>query len=184
MDAFLEELAARQRIPGAGTAAALTAAMAAALVTRGARYSGASWPRAEAAAAQAETLRARVLALRRTLEETFASALRELDEPRDADPDRRNFALGQALEHSVEPLLALSEVAADVANLAADVAELGAQELRPDVAAGAALAESAARTAAVLVAANLGAATGDVRLTRAEQAATSAASAVRRAVGS
>jgi formiminotetrahydrofolate cyclodeaminase len=183
VEAFLDELAARQRIPGAGTAAAMTAAMGAALVARAARYSGASWPGAEAAAAQAEALRARVLALRPELEETFGRALRELDEPRDADPDRRNFALGQALEHSVEPLLKLSEVSADVANLAADVAERGTQELRADVAAGAALAESAARTAAVLVAANLGAAPGDERLARAEFAATSSRSAVRRAAG-
>ena len=181
MEAFLDELAARQRIPGAGTAAAVTAAMGAALVIRGARYSGASWPGADAAAAQAETLRARVLGLRPELEETFASALRALDEPRDPDPARRNFALGQALQHSVEPLLKLSEVSADVASLAADVAERGAQELRADVAAGAALAESAARTAAVLVAANLGAAAGDERLARAESAATTAGNAVRRA---
>jgi formiminotetrahydrofolate cyclodeaminase len=151
---------------------------------RAARYSGSSWPAADAAVAQAETLRARVLDLRPELEETFASALRELDEPREPDPDRRNFALGMALEHSVEPLLKLSEVSADVANLAADVAERGAQELRPDVIAGAALAESAARTAAVLVAANLGAAAGDERLARAEHAAASAGKAVLRATGS
>jgi formiminotetrahydrofolate cyclodeaminase len=183
VEAFLDELAARQRIPGAGTAAAMTAAMGAALVTRAARYSGASWPGADAAEAQAETLRERVLGLRPELEATFADALRALDEPRDADPDRRNFALGVALESSVEPLVKLSEVSADVAALAADVAERGAQELRPDVTAGATLAESAARTAAVLVAANLGAAAGDERLARAEHAAESAGRAVRRASG-
>lgn len=183
MEAFLEELAARQRLPGAGTAAVMTAAMGAALVLRGARYSGATWPSADAAAAQAETLSLRVLALRGELEESFAGALRELEEPREPDPDRRNYDLGRALEDSVEPLLRLSEVAADIAALAADVAGLGAQELRADVAAGAALAESAARTAALLVAANLGAAPGDERLSRAAQAAASATDAVRRSVG-
>src|SRR5262245_11195912 len=116
--------------------------MGAALVTRAARYSAATWPDAGAAEAQAEALRARVLELRPQLEATFEGALRALDEPRDPDPDRRNFALGRALEDSVEPLLKLSEASADVATLAADVAERGDQELRADVTAGATLAES------------------------------------------
>ncbi len=181
MEAFLDELAERKRVPGAGTAAAFTAAMGAALVARGARYSGAVWREAEAAAAQAEALRARILALREPLERTFAEALADLDEPRDPDPDRRNFALGRALERAMEPLLKLAEAAADVADLAAEVAERGAQELRPDVEGGAALAESAARTAAVLVASNLGAGPGDERVARAEHSAATAAAAVRRA---
>jgi formiminotetrahydrofolate cyclodeaminase len=183
VEAFLDDLAARQRLPGAGTAAVVAAAMGAALVTRAARYSAASWPGADAAEAQAEALRERLLGLRPELESTFEDALRALDEPRDPNPERRNFALGVALESSVEPLLKLSEASADVATLAADVAERGAQELRADVTAGATLAESAARAAAVLVASNLGAPAGDERLARAEHAAATAGKAVRRASG-
>lgn len=181
MEAFLDELAARTRVPGASTAGVVAVAMAAALAARGARYSGAGWPEADAAAAQAEALRSRVLALRAPIEETFERALTQLDEPRDVDPDRRNFALGRALEQSVEPLLTLAETAADVAELAASVAERGAQELRADVAGGAALAEGAARTAALLVAANLGTGPGDARVARAERAAAAAEAAARRA---
>jgi len=184
VEAFLDELAARQRIPGAGTAAAVAAAMGAALVTRAARYSAASWPGADAAEAQAETLRERVLGLRTELEATFDDALRALDEPRDPNPERRDFALGVALESSVEPLLKLSEASADVAMLAADVAERGEQELRADVIVAATLAESAARAAAVLVASNLGAPAGDDRVGRAEHAAATAGRAVRTASGS
>lgn len=183
MEAFLDELAERKRIPGAATAAVVTAAMAASLVSRGARYSTASWPDAGSATAQAEALRARALALRAPLEETFGRALTELDEPSHEDPDRRNFQLGRALEQAIEPLLKLAETAADIADLAAQVAERGVQELRADLAGGAALAESAARTAAVLAASNLGAAPGDERVRRAERAAESAAAAVQRAAG-
>jgi formiminotetrahydrofolate cyclodeaminase len=183
VEAFLEELAERKRVPGAATAAVMTAAMAAALVARGARYSTASWGEADAAVAQADALRARALALRGTLEETFGRALAELDEPREEDPDRRNFQLGRALEQAIQPLLALAEVAADIADLAAQVAERGAQELRPDLAGAAALAESAARTAAVLAASNLGAPRGDERVWRAERSAGAAAEAVVRAAG-
>ncbi len=182
MEAFFDELAERKRIPGAATAAVMTAAMAAALVSRGAVYSAASWPEAASAEAQADALRARALSLRAPLEETFRRALMELDEPSEEDPERRNFQLGQALERAIEPLLTLAEVAADIADLAAQVAERGAQELQPDLAGAAALAESAARTAAVLAAANLGAPPGDERVRRAERSAESAKLSVGRAV--
>ncbi len=181
MEAFLEQLSMRTRVPGASTAAVVSAAMAAALVARGARYSGASWPDAEATAAQAEALRARALELRGPLEATFERALSALDEPRDPDPDRRNFALGRALEHAVEPLLRLAETAADVAELAAGVAEWGAQELHADVASAAALAEAAARMAGLLVATNLVTRPGDDRIVRAEKAVAAAGAAAARA---
>src|SRR5438552_1705594 len=88
--------------------------------------------------------------------------------PRGPDPERRNWQLGRALRDAADVPLQIAEAAADVAALAADVAALGNPELRPDVAAAAALAEAGARMSAHLVAVNLGAGPGDARIERAE----------------
>src|SRR5919201_503170 len=57
---LLEETAAASVTPGAGAAAAVTIGLAAALAAMAARLSQESWDAADAAAAQAETIRSRV----------------------------------------------------------------------------------------------------------------------------
>ncbi len=178
---LLEELAERRRVPGAGSLAALVTAAAAAVVARGARYS-AAWPDAEGVVAQAETLRARTAPLAALDAERFDEALAALGEPEEPDAERRNWQLGRALEEAAGIPLRIVEAAADVAELAAVVAERGSLELRPDVAAAAALAEAGARMGAHLVAINLGAGPDDERVRRADRLVEAARDAARRAL--
>ena len=179
---LLDVLADRRRSPGAGSVAALATCAAAAVVTRAARYSSATWPAAEGAAAQGEALRRRTAPLAALDADALGKALDALDEPRDPDPERRNWQLGRALRDAADVPLQIAEAAADVAALAADVAALGNPELRPDVAAAAALAEAGARMSAHLVAVNLGAGPGDARVRRAEALAAFASDRARRAL--
>ena len=76
----------------------------------------------------------------------------------------RNATLGVALERAAAIPLAIAEVGADVADLAASLAEHGNPAVRGDAVAGALLAEAGTRAAAHLVRINLGATPEDVRV--------------------
>jgi formiminotetrahydrofolate cyclodeaminase len=180
--ALLDLVADRQRSPGAGSVAAVATAAAAALVVKGARYSAAVWPEADGAAAQAEALRRRSAPLALADARALADAIEALDEPREEDADRRDWHLGRALAEAAGAPLAIAEAAADVATLAAEVADRGSPDTRPDVAAAAALAAACAQMSAHLVAVNLGASADDERVKRAEALAKRAMEAARRAL--
>jgi formiminotetrahydrofolate cyclodeaminase len=75
-------------------------------------------------------------------------------------------------------------VGADVADLAAHLAEHGNPDVRGDAVAGAVIAEGGTRAAAHLVRINLGTSPEDGRVFRATAAATTAAEAARRALES
>jgi formiminotetrahydrofolate cyclodeaminase len=170
---LLDELSGEAAGPAAGSAAALTAAMAASLVAMAARRSRDTGAEAAGVAAQAVALRARCVGLASAVADLFATATAALEQRTDvAGPLRR----------SVDPLLAIADASADVARLAAFTAPRCEGASRADVASAAALAESAARVAMVLVASNLAVTTGDERLVWAERAAAEAAAAAREAV--
>ncbi|HET7046095.1 MAG TPA: cyclodeaminase/cyclohydrolase family protein [Gaiellaceae bacterium] len=176
--ALLDTLAQRERGPGAGSVAALVTAIAAALAAKAARGST-GWAEAGAAAAQADALRARAAPLAQVDADAYEAALSQLDEPAgaDADAERRDFRLGRALAAAADVPLQIAETAADVALLAAEVAERGNQALRPEAAGAAVLAEAAARIAAQLVEVNLATRPEDERLGAANAAAGAAAQA-------
>ena len=175
LDELLDGIASRTPAPGSGSAAALVAAMAAALCAKTARFSN-----DDGAAAQAEHLRRRLTELARDDAEAFVRALRDLDEPRDPDPDRRDWLLGRSLAAAADVPLRIAETCADVAELAADLALRGKAELQPDAAGASVLAEAAARVCAHLVAVNLGATPEDERVRHAESLAAAAGRAVAR----
>lgn len=179
---LLEEIAARTPSPAGGPVAALVVAMAAALAAMAARFSEGQWEEARGAAAQAEALRARVTPLARADAEAYEKALAALRLPKEGDPERRREAIGAALAEAAEIPLRIAAAAADVAALAASVAECGNPNLRGDAAAGAALAEAGARIAANLVVINLGALADDERVARARALAGAAAEAAARAL--
>lgn len=180
---FLDGLAARERAPGGGSAAALTVAFAAGLVAMVARSSRIVWDEAPGVAAQALTLQDRAAPLARSDAEVWdeaVSALRAAGEGASGSGNgaRRDFELEQKLARAAAIPLEIAELGADVALLAADAGELGNAAYRADAAAAAALAAGGARAAAHLVEVNLGMRAGDERLARArasEQAATEAA---------
>jgi formiminotetrahydrofolate cyclodeaminase len=175
LDPVLDGIGSREPAPGGGSTAAVVGAMAAVLCTKAARYAN-----DDGAAAQAEHLRRRLTTLAREDAEAFVRALRDLDEPRDPDPDRRDWQLGRSLAAAAEVPLRIAESCADVAELAADLAHRGKPDLQPDAAGAAVLAEAAARVCAHLVAVNLGATTEDARVRHAESLAAAARQAVAR----
>ena len=177
LEELLREVASPDPAPGGGFAAGVALAMAAGLVTMAARLSRESWPEAGGAAAQAEALRARAVALAQQNTEAYVEAVAALTDGKPGDPERRDELIARALERAAEVPLEIADAAANVASLAAAVAEGGAPSLRADAAIAASLSLAAAQGARVLVEVNLGTTSADERVTEAHElvAATSAA---------
>jgi methenyltetrahydrofolate cyclohydrolase len=173
LDDLWERLAEPRTAPGGGSAAAIAARLATALVAKAARRSADSWPDAPGVAAQAVSLGNRCSELAEADSRAFGAALEALEE-------RRRIEV--RLEESVTTLLAIAEAAADVAELAALTAEKCDGTFRGDAVTGALLAEAGGCAAAVLVASNLGVTREDDRLRRAQKLAGQATAAVRRAL--
>ena len=145
-------------MPGAGFSSAVAVAMAAGLVTMTARRSLEVWPEGAGAAAQAERLRKRVIPLAEQNVEAYRKAVRA-----DCSGEELGGRRATATSSSSRSLrgggaaspLQIGEAAADVATLAAQVAELGEPSVRADAATAGALALAGARGAAILVEVNL-----------------------------
>lgn len=165
LDRFLDELEAPAPSACGGTAAAVSAAMAASLVTMVARGS-AAWSDGAGIASQARSLRSRLMTLGDEDAAAFAHVLTTMRSPA-GTAAQRDFVLGEALLQAAEVPLRIAEAAADVAELAALAAAHGAPQLRPDATAAAAMAEAAAGAAAHLVEINLATVAGDRHTARA-----------------
>lgn len=146
--------------PGAGSAAAWTGALAAALLEMVAGYAG-----AHAAARRAPELRARLLEAGKeelhAYEPVLAAARLE-----PGDPSREALLL-TALSDASDSPLAIARAATEVAELAAAVAAQSKPALRGDAIAGVLLADAAAQAAARLVEINLARRGVDARLSEA-----------------
>ena len=180
--AFLEGLAARERAPGGGSAAALTVAFAASLVAMVARSSRGVWEEAPGVAAQALTLQDRAAALAGSDAEAWDDALAALRAAADPEQGENGAGADRELERKLERAAAIpleiAELGADTAALASHAAAHGDLAYRADASAAAALAAGGARAAAHLVEVNLAIRPDDDRLARArssERAATEAA---------
>jgi formiminotetrahydrofolate cyclodeaminase len=133
----------------------------------------------EAAGVRAAALRNRALELADLDLESYGPVLDALT--MDADDPRRPRAVAQALSGAAEVPFALAGIGAEVAALAAQVAELVGRHVVGDAAVAAVLAEAVCQAAAALVALNLAGAT-DERPTRAAQRSADAAVARRKAL--
>ena len=163
----------------AGSAAALTGAVAAAIVCKAARGAARS-----ASSAQALALQERLLRLAQTDADVLAAARAALGSPATGEPgERRDFALGQALRKASEVPTAIAAACADVAQLAAAEYELVDSDFTADVAAAAILAAGAAQAAASLVAVNLLASDNEDNVVTARRAAEIASEVVRQIAG-
>jgi methenyltetrahydrofolate cyclohydrolase len=177
---WLETLAAADPVPGAGSAAALTASGAAALVAMAARLSE-EWPEAPGVVAQALALQNRLAELAQADADVYAESLKALAAKGEDSDERRDFALGRVLDRAAQAPLAIAETAHDVALLAARAAEGVRLEVQPDAKAAASLAAAAVSAAALLVEVNLTAGADDPRVRQARRAADAAAAAVQSA---
>ncbi len=179
---LIDRVAAETSTPASGSAAAVVATLAAALVGMAARFSRKVWPEAGGAVAQAQALQERAAPLAEADAEAYEAVLAARRAPKNRPHGERDALLRQALDRAAEVPLLIAEVAADVAALGALVTEKGNPNVAGDAATGAVLAEAAARAAANLVAINLGTTDGDPRLSRARTLAENAAEAARRAL--
>lgn len=169
---FLEEVAARTSSPGGGAVAAVAAALAAALAEMAAHFSSKHWDDAGEAAARARELRERAAPLAQADAEAYEAVIAARGGP----------GYGEALSRAADAPLAVVEAAAGVAELAAELAARGNPNLRGDAVTAALLAEASARAAANLVEINLAGRNGDRRVDRAQELASAAGAAARRAL--
>jgi len=156
LDEFLASVADATPAPGGGSSAAVTAALAAALVEMAAvlpssRASAAApdargAPRSRAAD-KARALRVRALRLAQEELSSYAPVLEARDDP------ERELALAAASE----PPAQIAETAAEVAELGVEVASSASAAVRGDALTGVVLAEAAASAAFRLVEINAGA---------------------------
>ncbi len=170
----LAALASLDHPAAAGSAAALTGAVAAAIVCKAVRAAELS-----ASAAQAVALQGRLLRLARADADVLDAARTALAAPPASEPgERRDFALGQALRNAAEVPTAIAETCADVAQLAATERGSVQHDFAADVTAAAILAAGAAHAAASLVEINLLADENDGDVRAARRAAATAAEVV------
>ena len=140
LEDFLDSVGEDTPAPGGGTSSAITTALAAALVEMSARLASDDEP-AEAAAGM------RTDALRLAEEElTSYAPVLEAQSPVDRTT---------ALDAASEPPAQIAETAADVAELGVRVAESSSPAVRGDALTGVVLAEAAAASAARLVETNI-----------------------------
>jgi methenyltetrahydrofolate cyclohydrolase len=134
---FLDAVPARTPAPGGGAVAAVVASLAAGLTAMAARFAPDEWERRAEVVGRAEELRAR------------------LEPLADADADAYGAFMAERTAESVERIIAipfeLTEIAAELAELAALVAAAGNPNVSGDAAAGADLAAAAASVGARLV---------------------------------
>jgi formiminotetrahydrofolate cyclodeaminase len=169
---FLEEVGAKTSAPGGGAVAAVAVSLAAALTEMAARFSGRQWDRAAEAVTRARELRTRAMPLAEADAEAYTAVIEARGTP----------AYDEALSRAADVPLAIAQAAADVGELAAELATNGNPNLRGDAATAALLAEAGARAAANLVEINLAEKDGDERIARAHDFASSAGAAARRAL--
>ena len=179
---LLDTIAAETPAPGGGSVAAFVTEMAASLAAMAARFSH-EWDGAAGAVAQAETLRHRAAPLAGEDAVAYENVLTALRMPQELEPEVRDTLIGETLSRAADVPLAIAECAASVAELAAEIAVCGNQNLRGDAAAAAILAASGARVAANLVEINLSTMEGDDRVERARAICRSADKAAKRAAG-
>ena len=145
----LDELAARQPVPGGGASAAWACALGAGLVEMAAAFGA-----LDAVGAEARELRARALELAERDGEGYAPVLAAMRMDR-SDPARAS-RLADALSAAAEAPLEIALCAARVAELAALAARDGSPHLRGDAQAGRAIAAGACEAAAGLLEIDVG----------------------------
>jgi len=167
VERFLDRTASAEPAPSGGSVAAVAVAMAAGLVAMAARLAH-EWPQATEVIERAEVLRSQMATLALADEDAYAKVIEALRLP--PDSPARPAELEAALSGASDVPLAVAEAGAEVAVLAALVAQEGNDRLRGDALVAAELAEAGARGAAELVAINL-AGRDDPRIGRAKDLA-------------
>src|SRR3954447_20718565 len=128
---LLDEVGSERLTPGAGSVAALTGAVAAAVLESVARLSREQADDADAALDKAAELRERLVLLADANAAAYEEATRSLGRDGPDDPIR-DARLGSDLALAAYTPLSIAEVAAETAELAAVLAQRANPEVRPD----------------------------------------------------
>jgi formiminotetrahydrofolate cyclodeaminase len=141
LDAYLDNLASKAAVPGGGSAAALTGALAAALVAMVGRIGGAP----EELVSEADSLRGKLVEARSRDEDAYAAvvAAQALPKGNDAESSARRRALDEALERAAQVPLEAAEFSLQVLRLADRLARTPKRALASDVGSAAELAHAA-----------------------------------------
>ncbi|MGI8714052.1 MAG: cyclodeaminase/cyclohydrolase family protein [Solirubrobacteraceae bacterium] len=158
---LLDQLAENTPAPGAGTAAALTCSVAAALLEMTAAFD--PTPTGTAATVRAGALRERSLELAERELHSYQPVLDALRMPNE-DPNRADRLSGALAAASAAPL-GIASVAAQLAGIAAECVDGVSDHLIGEAIVASELAEGACRAAGRLVQINLAGSPSDPRLT-------------------
>jgi formiminotetrahydrofolate cyclodeaminase len=169
---FLDALSATTPDPGGGTVAALAVTLAAGLCVMTAGLSARRLPEAQRLAGHARLLRDRAAPLAQADAEAYRTVIAALRARDAAGPGKRMAA---ALSQACVVPMEVAEIGAEVAAVAAAIADGGNPNVRGDAVTAALLAAAGSRAAAALVRINLAGAEDDDRPARAEQLAAGAA---------
>lgn len=153
---FLERVSRDRPSPAAGSAAAVTAALGAALVGKAARLSGRHMDDAEQLAAEADDLRARAL---RLAEEDARAVANMSARVRPASEEAKvpaDSTAGDTVDDAIAVPREIGEVAGTIAALARKLDAHGNPRLRADAVAAHRLADAAQQSADAIVRSNEG----------------------------
>jgi formiminotetrahydrofolate cyclodeaminase len=165
LQTFLDALASSEPVPGGGSVAALSGALAAALVAMVCRLTIGK-KGYETVGDEMQTILPRAEALQRELRDlmqadadAYARVMDAYKLPRSTDAEKaaRTRATQDALKHASDVPLRVAELCAQVLELAHSVAAKGNKNAASDGAVGALMAEAGLRGAAFNVSTNLGA---------------------------
>ncbi|HEV2027829.1 MAG TPA: cyclodeaminase/cyclohydrolase family protein [Candidatus Dormibacteraeota bacterium] len=162
MSYLLEKIASKEPAPASGSACGAVVAAAAALVEKSARLSTKQWEGAPAALERATALRMETFEL---IEEDAQAYLAFVDAV------RSRTEVETAHARTVDVPLRMTRAAAEVVDLAVQLANRGNPNLRADAVVAATLAAAAAESGFTLIAVNVGDGVDDPRLAEAGQLA-------------
>lgn len=160
---FLDELASRAPVPGGGSTAALTGALAAALVsmvgnlTVGKKRYASVEEEVKALLHRSESLRQRLAKLLESDTQVYGSLSKAYKLPRTTEEQKaaRTAAIQTALKEAEAVPMQIAEACVEVLDLCAPMAEKGSRLAVSDAGVAALLAEASLRSAALNVLINL-----------------------------
>ena len=162
IETFLDDLAARQSTPGGGSAAAVSAAVGAALISMVANFTigkkGYEDAEAEKMLAQSEQLRARLMDAIKADVDAFNEVMAAYGMARDSEAQKaaRGLAIQAALKAATDAPLECARLSREVIELSRAAAEKGNVNVISDAGVAALAAYAGLRSAALNVCINIG----------------------------
>ena len=177
---FFAALASEKPVPAGGSAAAAAVAMAAGLVEKAAKLSTAQWIGAANVGKRAAVLRRLAASLVKADAAAYTDYVKALRAAKGLHTAERERIVGPARDRIITVPLKIVRSAAEVSDLAADLAMHGNPNLRSDATVAAHLAAAAAQSAATTLADNLKSEPKDIRLVEARRLARASTELARR----